>query len=204
MRQNERVPTALPSETPQPTRKIFGIGLARTGTTSLYHAMLTLGINAAPSSVELLDTIDHDFLLRHDAFFDNPVPFRYRELDEVFPNARWIVTQRPVDDWLASMQWLFGEGLDRLDPATRALGDRVHRDVYGTDTFDSPRLSAIYTDHYASLADWVTSRDHIWLHLDQPLTWKPICDLLGKPEPDIDFPHANRAKRRRRLVRRRS
>lgn len=177
--------------------KIFGIGLARTGTTSLYEAMAILGIDAAPSSAALLEHLDLDFLDRYDAFFDNPVPFRYRRLASLCHDARWIVTQRPLDPWLESMQWLFGPGLDRLDPATRELGDRVHLDVYGTTTFDADRLTDIYERHYGDLADWVLQRRHVWLDTDEGLDWEPICELVERPVPNRPFPHVNRRGGRR-------
>lgn len=171
--------------------KVFGIGLARTGTTSLHEAMGILGVSSAPSSVALLDTIDAAFLAEYDAFFDNPVPFRYTQLAEVVPDARWIVTQRNVDDWIDSMRWLFGEGLDRLDPAIRSVGDAVHRDVYGTDRFDETRLRAVYANHYGEVSTWIADRPHVWLHVEDGFGWEPICELIGRPVPQQPFPHAN-------------
>lgn len=174
------------------THKVFGLGLARTGTTSLHEAMGILGLTSAPQSTPLLDAVDIDFLQAHDAFFDNPIPFRYRELDAVCPDSRWIVTQRPIDDWIDSMRWLFGPGLDRLDEATRSLGDRVHRQLYGFDTFDEERLRALYTRHYRDLADWLDGRPSLWIHVDQGFSWQPICDLLGRDVPTERFPHSNK------------
>ncbi len=182
---------------PKLSNKVFGVGLARTGTTSLHHAMGILGLVSAPDSLPLLDSIDLDFLGCHDAFFDNPIPFRYRELERVCPNSRWIVTQRPVDDWIASMGWLFGTGLQQLKPDMREIGDRVHRQLYGSDRFDERRLRSVYSHHYAELADWIGDRPHVWLHVDQGLDWGPICELLNVAEPAADFPHSNRRRRRR-------
>ena len=185
------------------SNKIFGLGLARTGTTSLHHAMEILGFRSAPDSVPLLDSIDVDFLRAHDAFFDNPIPFRYEALDSVCPDSRWIVTQRPVQDWLRSMRWLFGPGLDRLDPATRVTGDRVHREVYGSAEFDEDRLRALYHDHYNKLAGWVPDRQAVWIHVDEGgLAWEPICELLSLPVPTVDFPHSNPRGWRRPSLRR--
>lgn len=171
--------------------KVFGLGLARTATTSLHEAMGRLGLVSAPDSVPLLDGVHLDFLRAHDAFFDNPIPFRYRQLDAICPDSRWIVTQRPIDDWVASMAWLFGPGLDRLDRPTRRVGDRVHRQLYGSATFDESRLRGIYERHYSELAEWIRGREHVWLHVDAGLDWAPICELLGKPVPDVEFPHSN-------------
>lgn len=174
---------------------MFGLGLARTATTSMHEAMRILGLVSAPNSVPLLDGIHLDFLRQHDAFFDNPIPFRYRELDAVCPDSRWIVTQRPIDDWLASMEWLFGPGLDRLDPSTRFVGDRVHRQLYGSAHFDEARLRAVYDRHYSELSTWIEGRPSVWIHIDRGLDWAPICELLGTPAPDVDFPRSNRRRR---------
>jgi len=189
---------AMASASEQLKNKVFGIGLARTGTTSLHEAMGVLGLRSAPDSVPLLSGIDLNFLRRHDAFFDNPIPFRYRELDVVCPDSVWIVTQRPVADWVSSMQWLFGPGLDRLSPATRVVGDRVHRQLYGSAKFDEHRLRGIYERHYGELAGWVADRPAIWIHLEDGFSWEPICDLLGRPVPQQPFPHSNRRGRFRR------
>ncbi len=161
-----------------------------------------LGLVSAPDSVPLLDSIDLDFLKRYDAFFDNPVPFRYRALDTVCPNSKWIVTQRPIDEWLASMEWLFGPGIDRLAPEIRLVGDRVHRQVYGSARFDETRLRSLYTRHYDELSSWIVDRDAVWIHIDQGIAWQPICDLLELPVPVAGFPHSNERRRLRRHLRR--
>ncbi len=180
-------------------RPVFGLGLARTGTTSMHEAMLALGFDSAPSSATLIDGIDEAFLDRHDAFFDNPVPFLRDELHRARPDARFVVTHRPVDPWLTSMAWLFGEGLDRLDADTRALGDRVHRFVYGTDRFDADRLRRIHAEHYDDLRSWSSDRDDVlWLEVDDGLDWQPLCDFLSVPVPAEPFPRLNGSGVRRR------
>ncbi len=178
------------------SHKVFGLGLARTGTTSLHLAMGELGLRSAPDSIPLLDTIDLDFLERYDAFFDNPIPFRYRELAEVCPGSRYIVTHRAVEPWLRSMAWLFGPGLDRLDPSTRAVGDRVHRAVYGTEVFDPDVLREVHRRHEAEVRAFVENRPHLWLDTDDGLDWRPICELLDLPIPTVPFPRSNAGGRR--------
>ena len=175
--------------------KVFGLGLARTGTTSMHRAMLMLGLRSAPESTALLDDLDHDFLSSYDAFFDNPIPFRYPALAELYPASRFIVTQRPLDSWLVSMEYLFGPGLDRLDAETRARGDRVHRSVYGTDRFDAELLAGVYERHYQEVRAFVSDRRHVWLDLRDGFEWDPICELLDLPVPSGRFPHANRRTR---------
>ena len=200
MRPIEQTGTSRTEGAPRP---IFGLGLARTGTTSMHEAKLALGFDSAPSSACLIDGIDDAFLDRHDAFFDNPVPFLRRELHRARPHARFIVTHRPVEPWLTSMAWLFDHGLDRLDPTTRELGDRVHRFVYSTEVFDEDRLRRVHTEHYAELRSWSANRpDVLWLETDDGLGWQPLCDFLSVPVPSIPFPRLNGSSRSRlhRLV----
>ena len=116
---------------------IFGIGLSRTATTSLHHAFELLGLRSAPTSVGLLRDLDHQVLQHYEAFTDNPIPFRYRDLDARFPGARFVLTTRPLEPWLDSMEWLFSQGIARLDRPTRRLARRVHRELYGLRRFDA-------------------------------------------------------------------
>src|SRR4029078_12563619 len=85
------------------TRKVFGIGMGKTGTTSLEQAFLELGYHTAPQATfeghfdawvagdysGLLADIQH-----YEAFQDVPFcfPGTYRLLYEHFPNARYVLT----------------------------------------------------------------------------------------------------------------
>ncbi len=188
-------------------RKIFGIGLSRTGTTSLHNGLSLLGLDSAPSSVALMTLLDDPgadvgLLDRHDAFTDNPVPFLYRVLDERFPDARFVLTTRQRDDWLASMHWLFGPGLDRLDPDTRRLGDRVHERLYGITSFDEQVLGDVYDRHHQEVEEHFSGREGDLLQLETSgLAWQPLCSFLEIEEPSAPFPHVNRGSRVRSMNR---
>ena len=62
-------------------KKIFGIGLSRTGTTSLTHALDGAGIhiNHYPNEIELFDP-------RSQGASDIPVAIHYKKLDVTFPD----------------------------------------------------------------------------------------------------------------------
>jgi len=144
--------------------------------------------------MELLDNpvAELAFLDRYDAFTDNPVPFLFEVLDRRFPGARFVLTTRPVDDWLRSMEWLFEEGLDRLDAPTRALGNRVHDRLYGITAFDADVLGRVYTSHHASVGRHFESRpdDLLTVPVDE-LGWSRFCEFLDVEEPSTSFPHEN-------------
>lgn len=189
------------------SKKIFGIGLSRTGTTSLHNGLSMLGLDSAPSSVALMGLLDDPeaevgLLDRHDAFTDNPVPFLYRVLDHRCPGSQFVLTTRPRDEWLASMAWLFGPGLDRLDAETRRLGDHVHDRLYGITRFDEQVLGEIHDRHHREVEAYFAGRKHDVLRIEtSELGWDPLCAFLELDVPRVPFPHVNQGRRRRRLSR---
>ena len=173
---------------------IFGIGLSRTGTTSLHHALELLGYRSAPSSAALLDDQYDRLLDRYDAFTDNPIPFMYRDLDARYPGSKFILTTRPLAGWLASMEWLFDEGLLRLDRRTRRQGRRMHRQLYGLRHFRPERLSEIYRSHHDGVDEFFKHRPDDLLRMDLgelANPWEPLCEFLGVKEPLEPFPSSN-------------
>ena len=186
-------------------RKIFGIGLARTGTTSLHRAFELLGIASAPHSIPLLVLLDGDesgevmepveaFLGGADAFTDNPIPFVYQRLDELCPGSKFVHTTRPVDDWLRSMRWLFGQGIERLSPEMRKIGHEVHQAVYGITTFDPDVLRRVHADHALGVAEYFADRPDDLLNVTLGgYGWLELCDFLKVECPDSVFPHENRS-----------
>src|SRR5262249_9811138 len=81
--------------------KIFGIGLSRTGTTSLTYAFAELGLRAHhfPRTRAFIDEAD--------AATDTPVAAWYKELDVLYPGSKFIVTPRSIPDWLDSCEVLW-------------------------------------------------------------------------------------------------
>ncbi len=111
--------------------KIFCIGFQKTGTTSLGKGLELLGFKVCNPDVLLLDPKIKDKALRYaiekiphyDAFQDNPWPLLYKELDAMYPGAKFILTTRRPRSWLKSMKqyfgnyeaaaesWIYGEGI---------------------------------------------------------------------------------------------
>ena len=93
--------------------KIFGIGLNKTGTTTLSQCGRILGYRCTSCSRSLLE----DWVLRNDLsriravvnqfdlFEDWPWPLIYQELDLMFPGSKFILTTRRNESlWLASLK----------------------------------------------------------------------------------------------------
>src|SRR5215212_6804140 len=90
--------------------KVFGIGLSRTGTTSLTKALRILGYRAVhcPLSIVRFNgkglQLSAEVVDRYDAFTDSPVARMYRELDYACPGSKFILTTRPIEKWMASVR----------------------------------------------------------------------------------------------------
>lgn len=187
--------------------KIFAIGLSRSGTTSLHVAFQMLGIDSAPTSVGLMPLLDDpaadtSVLSTARAFTDNPIPFLYPTLDEICPRSQFVLTTRPVEDWLRSMEWLFGPGLARLDPVTRRLGHEVHERLYGITRFDEQVLGEIHTSHHRGVDAFFDRREGDLLRIDLArFGWTDLCRFLAAEEPAEDFPHLNGRQNERKLRR---
>ncbi|MEZ4722409.1 MAG: sulfotransferase, partial [Flavobacteriales bacterium] len=109
--------------------KVFCIGFMKTGTTTMNRALSELGYRVSNKSWRLLMPIvknDWEKVAEHaelwDALEDNPIPLIYRELDEMFPKSKFILTKRDPEEWYRSVsyhigdlrspmhEWLFGKG----------------------------------------------------------------------------------------------
>jgi len=95
--------------------KIFGIGLSKTGTSSLAQALAILGFRTKdyPGVAQYipgdLSTLDPAMLDGHDALTDTPIPSLYPALDARYPGAKFILTVRSMDGWLKSCKKQFTE-----------------------------------------------------------------------------------------------
>ncbi|MFC9222496.1 sulfotransferase family protein [Streptomyces sp. NPDC021218] len=164
--------------------KVFGIGLARTGTSSLNKALKMLGRTSKhfPRSYQTV--------LEYDCVTDTSVTLGYKYLDFMFPDAKFVLTTRDVDSWLDSMSSL----LEHL--ASQEIADRYHRlhyALYGTVDFDERKLRDAYRRHHEDVADHFRGRDGSLLTLDLTAGagFPQLCSFLDEETPDAPFPHSN-------------
>lgn len=176
--------------------KIFGIGLSKTGTTSLASALEILGYRTkdypglqayTPGD---LSSIDARLLDGHDALTDTPIPSFYRELDRHYPGSKFILTVRDMDGWLLSCRKQFtAKQAEKQNDAH----NRLFIDLYDTAVFDEARFRAGYERFVAGVREHFAARPQDLLVLDVAAGqgWKELCAFLGKPVPQQPFPKAN-------------
>jgi hypothetical protein len=176
--------------------KIFGIGLSKTGTTSLAHALELLGYKTRdyPGLVHYspgdLTSIDAGLLDTHDALTDTPIPSFYRELDARYPDAKFILTIRDAEGWLKSCKKQFTQKLaDKQNDAH----NRLFMDIYGCTMFDEQKFRAAYDRFINGVRDYFNGRPDKLLIMNVVAGdgWEMLCPFLNKSIPDIPFPKAN-------------
>lgn len=176
--------------------RIFGIGLNKTGTTSFGSALTVLGFEslhfggdaahdavqrAIDEGVPLLTHLD----ARYDAFSDiGLLSRRFRMLDQQYPGSRFVLTTRPMDDWLDS----------RRRHVERNLRKRDRGEYDGSFlVVDEEKWIREWEHHHERVHAYFRDRpDFLELDLSTEPTWGGLCTLLGVPEPTDPFPWANR------------
>jgi tetratricopeptide (TPR) repeat protein len=189
-----------------PSAKVFGIGLSRTGTTSLKRALEQLGLLAAhfrnPFSGAMLTLAD---ATRLDGATDTPVCAMFEDLYAACPNARFILTERPLPDWEASMATLYERSFGTADfAALRAQCAAPEQLRYGAPWaavhtalfFQFDDAAAAWRAYHERVERFFAEKPGKLLRVDftQGAGWGEICGFLGVAAPEGAFPWENRSR----------
>jgi hypothetical protein len=177
----------------QVKRKVFCIGMHKTGTTSLGRALELLDYRVCgpvgyrkPDIAQTLWETARELIDDYDSFHNNPWALLYRELDQHAPGSRFVLTVRPGKDWYASMLKHFG-----------AERTPMRELIYGTGMgapLDNEALYlARYERHNASVVEYFAGRDDLLaVDLTAGDGWNTLCPFLGVDVPPVPFPYLNR------------
>lgn len=174
--------------------KIVGVGLNKTGTSTLGVCMKHWGMkhmSCSREALELWHTRDFEALLRWvencDSFEDWPWPLLYREIDAAFPGTKFILTRRKDPAiWFKSLC----KHADRTGPTD------FRKRIYGHAMPHKFREEHIefYLRHNDGVRQYFRDRpgDFIEVCWEQGDGWEALSGFLGLPCPKIPFPHANK------------
>ncbi|MBN1951707.1 MAG: hypothetical protein JW801_10920 [Bacteroidales bacterium] len=81
-------------------RKVFVIGFNKTGTSSLHFLFRSLGLPSM-HGIKREDRDNIRILRKYDCFCDY-IPIDLRKIDQLFPNAKYILQVRDLDTWVYS------------------------------------------------------------------------------------------------------
>jgi hypothetical protein len=169
--------------------KVFGIGLSKTGTTSLTEALRILGYSTIHFPLGLKGVEESD------AAIDNPIADKFELLDRKYPGSKFIYTVRQRDEWIRSCRKHFSRpatGVDLLEEAVE-----LKKRLYGTAGFDTDMFMKAYERHEERVLTYFAHRPNDILIINvcsNEISWGTLCSFLGKEVPDCAFPHLNKTK----------
>jgi Sulfotransferase domain len=183
----------------QSHQKVFGIGLSRTGTTSLGEALNLLGIRTIhfPSDPETLKELKNgsyklSVLENFQGAVDISVAPYYAQLDKVYPESKFILTVRPMDSWIDSVRshWSLAE---RWTGQNYPFIEFIRTAVYGSVEFNENRFRFVYQTHFRNVSNYFSNRSTDLLIMDifNGDGWQKLCPFLGLPVPNVSFPYLN-------------
>jgi sulfotransferase family protein len=203
--------------------RLIGAGLPRTGTLSQKVALEMLGVAPCYHMVNVLADLDEAQVWRRaldgeapweelfdgfQATVDWPGSFFYRELVELYPEAKVLLSVRDADAWERSMRqtiWgiFYGDMLirdlsfarTRVDPKWRGYIEMMEQMwqqsgliADGAATSSDSMKSAMERFNEEVQRTVPPERLLVWSVSDG---WEPLCEFLELPIPDTDFPHLN-------------
>ena len=203
--------------------KLIGAGLPRTGTLTQKMALEMLGLGPCYHMVDVLADLDqaglweraldgegpwHELFDGYQSTVDWPGGYFYRELIDVYPDAKVLLSVREPEAWERSMRetvWAVrnGESLIRLLSSAQAHVNQqwkgflsmIDRLLWqGEGTFASgnaePRqLIETMHRHVETVKSTVPpERLLVWSVTEG---WEPLCEFLELPVPQESFPHVN-------------
>jgi hypothetical protein len=194
------------------TLQVIGAGFGRTGTLSMKLALEQLGFAPCYHMIEVFSHPEHNavwegaaegkptdwkhFFAPYTAGVDWPICYFWRELAGVYPQAKFILTERDPEAWYKSISQTIMAAMSRADEpgeTIRARQARMGRLIVAEKTFgsrtDKDHVIAVYKRHNQEVKDTLP-RSRL-LVFDAPMGWAPLCEFLGKPVPAAPFPKTN-------------
>ena len=187
------------------TLKVIGTGFGRTGTDSMRNALNILGVGPTHHMFELkersplrslwLDLAkggepDWDKLFEgYTACVDWPSAYYWRTLINVYPEAKVLLTMRSAESWWTSFEATILRYLQSGDDP-EGLGQLlVAEQVFEGRYADRDYAIAAYNKNVADVLATVAPERLLVHNLGDG--WQPLCNWLGLPVPNVDYPSGN-------------
>ena len=176
--------------------KILGIGLGKTGTTSLGRAFELLGYQKHArynlEALKLWKEDKRDELMEivpvYEILEDYPWLFLYKEVYEMFPESKFILTKRKSPEiWFQSLC----RHAERSGPTE---GQKLIFGHYMPHAHKKIHIE-YYENHIKDVMSFFSARDEnrlLTINIDEDYGWKKICDFVQLPIPKFSFPYSNK------------
>jgi hypothetical protein len=198
--------------------KVLGVGLGKTGTTSLHRALQILGFKCIHYDQIRLNDILYglnpcpDFRTYDDvdAVTDEPAAYFYRELLRAYPECKAILTVRDVDGWWRSKflhaqrfsprqlvirsylaKALYRLGLRASPWESHGLRVTLGNCIYGSVVPNEFLYKKRYMEHNERVQADIPAHRLLVMNVIEGDGWDKLCPFLGSKIPSFPFPHEN-------------
>jgi len=172
--------------------KVFEVGVAKTGTTSLAMAFEILGLRWAGWCPNLYDEVKEGkfdntlaYAEKFDAFKDGPwhEDDLYKILDRRFPDSKFILLERDDESWLKSIENFFSADINWNNIDEKYL---IHN-------FSDRKQEMLDFKHkrFSDVKDYFRDRpdDLLVMNICAGEGWEKLCPFLEMRVPKVKFPH---------------
>lgn len=195
------------------TIELVGAGFGRTGTLSLKHALEALGVGPCHHMMEVMlhpgsergwyraslgESTDWSELLSgYRSLVDWPGCRFWREISTAFPDAPVLLSIRDPERWYESAHETIYQAVRRAceseDPAVRErmkMPDKVvFQDTFAGRFEDRAFAIGVFEAHNEEVRRTIPAERLLVYQVSEG--WEPLCRMLGRPIPEIAFPHVN-------------
>ena len=164
--------------------KIFGIGLPRTGTSSLSSAIQKLGFSVWHAPPLLNDKYLHNFISNFDAITDifTTSNINYIELHKLYPNAKFILTVRNIKSWGKSLvKYNKMNSVSRLFPGYSKMVDNEY--ILNNEYYQK------YNQDVINYFNQQNSQNLLVLNLEDPNKMEKLSSFLNKKVDNLEYPN---------------
>lgn len=125
-----------------------------------------------------------------DAVQDMPWPLYYKELYQLFPDAKFILSVRPTDKWIRSVVKYFA-----------SIRVPMHQKIYNVPCAEGyeDRYIEVYDQHNQYVKAFFEGKSNfIIMEQGHNFNYDTLCKFLGIEDiPAVAFPHARNNKKRK-------
>jgi hypothetical protein len=195
------------------TLSVIGAGFGRTGTMSIKMALDQLGLGPCHHMEEVFanpeqlpnwqaaadgNQVDWDEVFAgYNSVVDWPGAHYWRELADIYPESRILLSVRPVDRWWESFSSTIKKILEIRDTIPdghpRSVMEMANKIVaeqtFGGAMGDKSVVLSEYQKRIDDVKEAIPA-DRL-LIFDVTEGWVPLCKFLELPVPDGDFPRSN-------------
>jgi len=187
------------------TLRVIGTGFGRTGTDSMREALNMLGFGPCHHMLEVNGNEEQKRLWRALATGENlgwdrlfagyascvdwPSAHYWRELIQVYPEAKVLLTYRSPESWWESFEQTIAVGIAR-STEPESLGVALIRDqVFGGKVDDRAHAIGLYQANVDAVKATVPKERLLVHQLGDG--WEPLCKHLGVAVPAQPYPTRN-------------